>query len=146
VSADPIARRQRLSATGKLALSAEILFAYARARRALGRRSLPDIAAAMPLSADPARGLGVDPHGTGLRLGAAVTRLLGALPRDPRCLRKSLVLAELLARRGIPATVVIGVRADPFAAHAWVEHDCRPLLPPANAPFERLLEVSTCPR
>ncbi len=100
----------------------------------------------MRLSGNPAPGWAEDPYGTGLRLGAAVTRLLGVLPRDPRCLQKSLVLTELLARRGIPATLVIGVRPDPFAAHAWVEHAGRPLLPPATAPFERLLELSTCPR
>jgi transglutaminase-like putative cysteine protease len=145
-SAGPVARRERLSATEKLGLSAEIVVAYAKARRGLARRSLPDIVAAMRLSAAPARNRDDDFYATGLQLGAAVTRLLGALPRDPRCLQKSLVLTELLARRSIPATLVIGVRLDPFAAHAWVEHEGRPLLPPGAGHFERLLEVSTCPR
>lgn len=143
---DAVPSGERLSAAAKLALAAEILAAYARATRALRRRSLPDALARMSRSADPACGLAKDPGGTGMRLGAAVTRLLGALPRDPRCLRKSLVLSALLARRGIGATLVIGVRPDPFAAHAWVERDGRPLLPPAPPPFERLLEVATCPR
>jgi hypothetical protein len=141
-----VVRRQRLSAVGKLALSVEILVAYARARRALRRRSLLQITGTMRGPGTPGRGYTEDPYATGLRLGAAVTRLLGALPRDPRCLQRSLVLSELLARRGISATLVIGVRPDPFAAHAWVEHDGRPLLAPATAPFERLLEVPTCPR
>jgi Transglutaminase-like superfamily len=145
-STGPVARRERLSATGKLGLSAEILVAYAKARRALARRSLPDIVAAMHLSAAPPPKSGDECYGTGLRLGGAVTRLLGALPRDPRCLQKSLVLTELLARRSIPATLVIGVCPKPFAAHAWVEHEGRPLLPPAAEPFERLFEVSTWPR
>ena len=144
-STDALARRERLSVLGKLALTAEILVAYASASRAVTRRSLPDATAAIAGSADPARGF-EHPYGTGLRLGAAVTRVLGALPRDPRCLRKSLVLIALLARRGIPATLVIGVRHDPFAAHAWVEHEGRPLLPPAAEPFERLLEVAAWPR
>ena len=140
-----IPRPERLSPAGKLALSAEILVVYAKACWALRRRSLPDVASAIRLAADSAHGWDEDPSGTGVRLGAAVTRLLGVLPRDPRCLRKSLVLTELLARRGIAATLVIGVRADPFAAHAWVEQEGRPLLPPATAPFERLVELSTWP-
>jgi hypothetical protein len=134
-------RRQRVAAASKCALSAEIVVAYARARVALRRESLPAAAAAMRRAPDEARHDCDDAYGTGLRLGGAVTRVLGVLPRDPRCLTTSLVLTALLARRGIPARVVIGVRPDPFAAHAWVEHQGRPLLPPATAPFERLVEV-----
>jgi Transglutaminase-like superfamily len=133
--------QQQVSTIAKLAMSIEILVAYRRVQRALRRQSLPTAAAAMRRCGG---GMGQAPENAcmaGLRMGAAVTRVLGALPRDPRCLTTSLVLIALLARRGIPATVVIGVRLDPFAAHAWVEHDGRPLLPPATAPFERLLEV-----
>jgi hypothetical protein len=133
--------QQQLSTVGKLAMSIEILVAYGRVRRALRRQSLPTAAAAMRRCGG---GMGPAQENAcmvALRVAAAMTRVLGALPRDPRCLTKSLVLIALLARRGIPATVVIGVRHDPFAAHAWVEHDGRPLLPPATAPFERLLEA-----
>jgi hypothetical protein len=130
-----------LSVPRKLVLSAEILVAYVRARWVLKRHSLPAVAAAMrvPAAAHPPHRERAYP--AGLRLGMAVTRVLGTLPQDPRCLTKSLVLSALLARRGIAATLVIGVRPEPFAAHAWVEHDGRPLLPPATAAFERLLEV-----
>jgi hypothetical protein len=51
------------------------------------------------------------------------------------------VLATLLARRDMPASLVISVRSQPFAAHAWIELGGRPLLPPAGPPFQRLLEV-----
>jgi hypothetical protein len=51
------------------------------------------------------------------------------------------VLSALVARRAIASTVVIGIRADPYAARAWVEHGGRPLLPPASGRFERLPEV-----
>jgi Transglutaminase-like superfamily len=136
-----VAPPRQLSPGRKLALAAEILLAYARARRALRRRSLPAVAAAMRRSPDRPPIAPESAYFTGLRLGAAVTRVLRALPCDPRCLTASLVLAALLARRGIPATLVIGVRPDPFAAHAWVEHGGQPLLPPAAAPFERLLEI-----
>jgi hypothetical protein len=139
--ASALARQDRIPAVGKLGLSAEILVAYALARRALRWQSLPAAAAAMrgPFG-HGCRGC-EDAYATGLRLGRVVTRVLGILPRDPRCLTTSLVLTSVLARRGIPATLVIGVRPDPFAAHAWVEHRGRPLLPPATAPFQRLLEV-----
>ena len=130
----------RLSLTRKLALSAEILVAYARARRVLGRRTLPDVVAAMR-RAQTFHAAPKDAYAVALRLGAAVTRVLGVLPHEPRCLTRALVLSSLLARRGIAGRLVIGVRLEPFAAHAWVEHGGRPVLPAAGAPFERLHEV-----
>jgi Transglutaminase-like superfamily len=136
-----LARRERIPAIEKLWLAAEILVAYARARRALRRGRLPAAVAAMRRFPDAGCCPEDDPYGTGLRLGRVVTRVLGALPRDARCLTRSLVLTALLARRGVPATIVIGVCPDPFAAHAWVEYRGSPLLQPATAPFERLLEV-----
>ena len=55
---------------------------------------------------------------------------------------RSLVLTEMLARRGIYAKVVIGVRPDPsFGAHAWVEVDGQPLLPTEEATYHRLVEI-----
>lgn len=141
-----VAPEERLSAVAKLFLTAEILAEYARARRAMRHRELLDAAEVVGDAGDRAARCPYDSYGAGLRLGAAVTRVLRALPRDPRCLAKSLVLTALLARRGIPSTLVIGVRSAPFAAHAWVEYDGRPLLPPATTPFERLLEVVTWPR
>ena len=41
--------------------------------------------------------------------------------RGPDCLPRSLTLYLLLRRRGIPATLHIGVKRYPFGAHAWVE-------------------------
>ena len=136
-----LARQERIPVVRKFGLSAEILVTYARARRALRRRNLPAAAAAMRRFSDRTYCPAEDAYGTGLRLGRVATHVLGILPHDPRCLTTSLVLTALLARRGIRATLVIGVRPDPFAAHAWVEHRGRPLLPPATAPFQRLLEV-----
>lgn len=51
-------------------------------------------------------------------------------PTGTSCLKEALVLSRLLARRGIPATLRIGVgrHADVFAAHAWLEHDGRVIL------------------
>ncbi len=53
---------------------------------------------------------------------------------------RSLVLTAMLARRGIPSSVVIGVRPEPeFAAHAWVESDGAAVLPPGR--YGRVVEV-----
>lgn len=38
-----------------------------------------------------------------------------------RCLHDSLALVNFLASESVSATWVIGVRTDPFAAHAWVQ-------------------------
>ncbi len=42
-------------------------------------------------------------------------------PRRALCLEQSLALFVALRRAGAPATLRIGVRPVPFAAHAWVE-------------------------
>lgn len=60
-----------------------------------------------------------------LREAARVTRMVEAAARiiGSTCLVRSLTLAWLLERRGIPSEVRIGVRrlAGGFEAHAWVE-------------------------
>jgi len=48
-------------------------------------------------------------------------------PRRALCLEQSVSLYILLARRGLPVDLRIGVHPMPFAAHAWVEHGGRPL-------------------
>jgi hypothetical protein len=69
-------------------------------------------------------------------------RTLDPLPGDTRCLVRSLVLVRLLARRGVPARLIIGVtRTGPFAAHAWVERDGRALLPSGGGHLARLTEL-----
>jgi hypothetical protein len=48
------------------------------------------------------------------------------------CLRRALVIDRMLARRGIPAELSIGVRKgeEGFRAHAWIECGGRPLFEP----------------
>jgi hypothetical protein len=136
---------RRLAAADKVSLAAEILIAYARTRWWLWRTDLRGALAELrrPRHSHGGAGLrGGDSHRAGLRLGSAVARTLRVLPTDSRCLMRSLVLSALLARRGIDARLVLGVRpgAD-FAAHAWVEHHGGPLLPPGNGSFQRLVEM-----
>ena len=77
----------------------------------------------------PARALGRPrPAGTepdARRLGWLVSVAARHAPVDATCLTQALVVAWLLARRGVPATVRIGVarRDGALGAHAWVERD-----------------------
>ncbi len=58
-----------------------------------------------------------------------VRRAVGAVQTASRyyyrrrldCLRRSLTIFVLVRCRGVPATLRIGVKRFPFAAHAWVE-------------------------
>jgi hypothetical protein len=101
------------------------------------------------VEAVPLLRLGLSDHTTpecekrhSLRLGLAVVRVLRYVPADSRCLMRSLVLTGLLARRGVYAKVVIGVRPAPsFGAHAWVEVDGVALLPTNEPEFHRLVEI-----
>ena len=122
----------------KLRLAVEILLEYLRAGWTLRRHGLEAALAAVPRPSerdDPGQ------HETSLRMGRAVDRTLSSLPSDPRCLIRSVVLARLLARRGIGSRLVVGVRAAPeFTAHAWVEHRGSPLLPTGDYQRGRLAE------
>jgi hypothetical protein len=123
----------------KLALALEIAAIYPRARWLLHRRGLRAAVESLRRTESPA------PTSPGqlvaaVRLGSIVGRVLRPLPFDSRCLMRALVLTALLARRGVFATVVVGVRTEPkFEAHAWVESDGRALLP--HRDFGRVVEV-----
>jgi hypothetical protein len=131
----------RLSAGHRIRLVGEILAAYVRARRASTRLELPEALAVLRGAVVP-----TTPSSTqlraGLRLGHAVERTLSVLPSDSRCLVRSLILTQLLARRGIPASLVIGVAPGPdFAAHAWVECGGLALLPAGNPLYRELVRL-----
>ena len=124
----------------RLRLTAEILRAYV----ALARTVRSDDVGAMVRVARRtqlvAGSTEADPHATAIRLGQMVERLLTVLPTDDRCLIRSLVVLRMLEERGIPSRLIVGVRTDHgFGAHAWVEHDGRPVLSAAG--FRRLLEL-----
>jgi hypothetical protein len=136
-----VPRPGKLAAREKAALGTEILVAYARSRWLLRSTTLPDALDRLRSSGadEPVPG---DPVYTGARLGHAVVRTLSVLPTDSRCLVRSLVLSRLLARRGIEARLVLGVRpGDDFAAHAWVECGEVPVLPTGDGEYQRLTEV-----
>jgi len=127
-------------------LAAEILAAYVLARRALRRAPIATVVATLRTQGQPAsQPVTAVPDRTleeARRLGSAVARTLALVPGDTRCLARSLVLTRLLARRGIPAKLVIGARAAPdFLAHAWVEYAGDPVLSPGDGSFGRLVEL-----
>jgi len=132
----------RHSLVQKAGLVADVLSSYVFTQWWLRRRGLPGAIA-------QARGGGHEcfaevpgAYEYGLRLGRVVRRVLTPLPADTRCLARALVLIRLLARREVPAVLVIGVASDPvFNAHAWVEHDGRPLLPAGEGRFQRLTQL-----
>lgn len=53
----------------------------------------------------------------------ALRRTRTFLPTPRRCLPASLTTSAFLARRGVATHIVFGVRAYPFEAHCWVEHE-----------------------
>jgi hypothetical protein len=126
-----------------VSLSIEILLSYFELLRLLRKDDVKAMVVAarrvrvsrVPLEA------GRDPHATAVRIGRMVQRVVSRMPTDKRCLINSLVVVRMLAHRDIDSSVVIGVQSDRlgFRAHAWVEHDDRPVLPPGD--YARLLEL-----
>ncbi len=124
-------------------LAAEIVAAYLQARLALRRAPITSVVATLRSeTALPWPGPATGTVSEARRLGRAVTRTLRFVPGDTRCLARSLVLTRLLARRGIPAKLVIAARSGPsFLAHAWVESGGEPVLAPGDESFGRLVEL-----
>jgi hypothetical protein len=138
----PVGRR--LNPAERARLIVEILASYREARRALRWESIE--AAVERLRGGPAaaadRGTDREVLYEAWRLGRAVQRTLTLVPGDTRCLTRSLLLTQMLARRGIPAKLVIGARAKPsFSAHAWVEQAGEAVLPAGEHSFGRLVEL-----
>ena len=136
-----------LNPAERVRLAAEILTAYLQARRALRRAPIASVVATLRSQAVLAPSSSTTAATESMleearRLGWAVARTLALVPGDTRCLVRSLVLTRLLARRGMPAKLVIGARAAPdFLAHAWVECAGDPVLSPGDGSFGRLVEL-----
>lgn len=135
---------RRLGVRARVSLALEILTSYYHARRALRATAIEPAVQALRGSTpiDPGRGSEQEVLYEAWRLGRAVQLTLRLAPGDTRCLTRSLVLTRLLARRGIPAKLVIGARAKPsFLAHAWVEQAGQPVLPVGEESYGRLVEL-----
>jgi hypothetical protein len=138
----PLPRGRPLGPRLRLRLIGEIVLAYARARRELRQAPIETAVARLRAGRSAGGRGGPEALEEAARLGRIVVRTLAFLPGDTRCLRRSLVLTQLLARRGISGRLVIGARTAPdFLAHAWVEHDGIPVLSPEGDSFGRLVEL-----
>lgn len=130
-----------LSALDRARVTLEIAAAHRRVKRA--QRHNDDVRAVLAAVRDRvlAEATQVDePRVVAHRLAGAVARAMPRLPTDSRCLAQSLVLCNLLARRGLDARMIIGVETDgEFGAHAWVELEGEALLHPGQ--FGRLAEL-----
>jgi hypothetical protein len=128
----------------KVRLAAEVLATYARVRWLVARNDLPTTLEALRgANGIPAPGPGDEElvWEIGQRLGWITSRTLTPVPGDSRCLMRSLVLTRLMARRGIPTTLIIGAQIEQgFQAHAWVERRGLPLLSPGTG-YGRLVEL-----
>jgi hypothetical protein len=137
---------KRATPAEKLMLVGEILGVYAATRWRMPRGDIREVALASrtllqrtPQVPPPSCQNSWD---VAYHLGRAVFRTLRVLPTDSRCLVQSLVLSRMLSARGIPSTLVIGAHSRPdFTAHAWVEHEGRPVLPPRGYQDSRLVEL-----
>lgn len=135
-------RGRSLGPRERARLIGEIVVAYVRARRELRRVPIEAAVARLRGGRSATGRGGPEALEEAARLGRIVVRTLAFLPGDTRCLRRSLVLTQLLARRGIAGRLVIGARTAPdFLAHAWVEHEGIPVLDPEGDSFGRLVEL-----
>ena len=130
-----------LSTMGRVALAAEVVSTYTAVRWGMWRG---DLTTTVQSLRDRACGSWAEPnlesHFQGARMARATMRTLALVPADSRCLMQSLVLLGLLSRRRIRCVLVVGARSESgFQAHAWVEHDSRPLLPSGD--YGRLIEL-----
>lgn len=138
----PLPRGRRAGPWLRLQLIKEIVLAYLRARRELRQAPIERVVEQLRSEEPPAEHRDPQALDEAVRLGRAVVRTLTFLPGDTRCLRRSLVLTQLLARRGISGRLVIGARTAPdFLAHAWVEHEGVPVLSPEGNTFGRLVDL-----
>jgi Transglutaminase-like superfamily len=138
---------RRLPLRERERLATEIVRAYLLVRRTLREAPIESVLVTLRKSSSDASATTAasDTKGTlaeARRLGRAVSRLLRLLPGDTRCLVRSLVLIHMLTRRGVDVELVIGARSAPdFLAHAWVEYEGEPVLPPGDGSFGRLIEL-----
>jgi hypothetical protein len=134
--AESVEAAPALSLGEKVRLSTEIMRVYARARWEMGRRELPSIVARIR---ENDRDLEFPDRAVRRQLGAVVMKVLSVLPTDSRCLVRSLVLLNLLQRRGAEGTLVVGVKTEPrFSAHAWIEYEGEPLIPSGGDKYARI--------
>jgi hypothetical protein len=137
------AHRDRLALGQRMRLTAEVLSTYMRVRWVMRDDDAEQAVARLRIikRTRPRELTEETQFLAAWRLAYAAGRVLSLLPTDSRCLYRSLTVICLLERRGIAQTLVLAVRPQPFAAHAWVEVEGQPVLPDGDPGYERLLEL-----
>lgn len=97
----------------------EAIAAQIGARWSLRRRKLVNLLDA--LRARPGATPSPQPQRRAMRIASAFERSSLFLPKTDRCLPRALAAWSMCRRAGIAASLVFGVRTDPFAAHSWVQ-------------------------
>lgn len=116
--------RTLASASSAQAISAlrplpSVWFSIARAREALRDRPLEELVARVAARRRTA-------SRSSARLAELASRFMAArpfVPIRPVCLQDSLAMHHWLAARGAFATLVFGVKLDPFGAHCWLQSE-----------------------
>ena len=120
----------QLRTSDRLRIAVEVLANYVPMWRAVRTNDLSHMASAARAASRPLHTPPDEEAETAARLGGIVQSVMRVLPTDKRCLITSLVTLRVLSNRSIDGRLVIGVQTgDSFTAHAWVEHDDRPILP-----------------
>jgi hypothetical protein len=102
-----------------------------RARKQLASRPLREIVDAIRESRYAARP--ADNGATGEDAARVFLAARALLPVVPHCLLDCLALLDWLGEDAKPATLVFGVREDPFTAHCWLQTDSLLLTDTADA-------------
>ncbi|CAL9424479.1 hypothetical protein SUDANB95_01912 [Actinosynnema sp. ALI-1.44] len=109
-----------------------VVTVVARALATLPPRHIRSVLTAVSAGARPAG------HAEALAARDAVTAV-SLRCAGPGCLPRSIATALLCRSRGTWPTWRVGVRTAPFAAHAWVEADGRPVGEPAGTELLHVL-------
>jgi len=101
----------------------EVAWTVAKARLRMKRQAfamIMDRLRARKRSAEAVEHGGAD---TSLQWASVFNTARRTAPIKPVCLPDSLALLDFLARRGVFADLVLGVKLNPFGAHSWVQTD-----------------------
>lgn len=105
-----------------LAMAGSAAAALRRARRSVRPQNLAAVLEASAKSRTAAHSSSSEAALAATAAQYAACRWL--IPVEPRCLIDALALDDILLRRGLAATLIFGVRLNPFAAHCWLQTSC----------------------
>lgn len=109
-----------ISGSLRFALITSIVRSYRQAKRSLERGTFQGVLDRIR-SSKAARPSQPPTDAQLAELGSALAHLRHLLPLEDQCLPISIAVAHLMAKRGWTASLILGVKTGPFAAHAWIQ-------------------------